>query len=248
MDISSHTFEEIKKGYHFNPQENAYVCNYCHKMFPKDQVFSINDSFFIAEAAAGKHIRLEHGGSFSQLLGTDTKYNTLTEKQKELLQLFQAGLSDHEIAKKTGVTASTIRHQKFTFREKAKQARFYLALYEQVFEDEPDNDETIIPIHDHAVYYDQRYVITEQEKNKVLDASFISLQPLKLKIFPRKEKKKVAVLMKIAECFDNGKEYTEPEVNQILKAIYDDHTTLRRYLVMYGFMERHPDGSVYRRT
>jgi len=248
MDISNLKFDEIKKGYHFKPEEHAYVCNYCRQQYPANQVFSIEGSFYVSEAAVQKHIELEHGGSFLKLLDTETKYNTLTGKQKELLLLFHSGLTDHEIARKTGVTDSTIRHQKFTFREKAKQARFYLALFEQVFEDEHENDETIVPIHDHAVYYDERYVITEQEQNKILETSFDSLEPLRLKTFSPKEKKKVVILTRIAGLFEPGKEYTEKEINQILKPVYGDYTTLRRYLVMYGFMTRNNDGSGYRLT
>lgn len=248
MDISNYNFDEIKKGYHCRPEENAYICNYCLKQYPENQVFSINGSFFVSEAAVQKHIELEHGGSFFKLLDTETKYNTLTDKQKELLRLFHSGLTDHEIARQTGVTDSTVRHQKFTFREKAKQARFYLALFEQVFEDERKNEESMIPIHDHAVYYDDRYVITEQERNKILATSFTSLEPLRLKAFSPKEKKKVVILTRIAELFEHGKEYSEKDINLILKPVYDDYTTLRRYLVMYGLMTRNSDGSGYRLT
>lgn len=52
---------------------------------------------------------------------------------------------------KLNVTEGTIRRQRFTFREKAKQAKFYLAMYELVFEDEPLTAEQIIPIHNNAI-------------------------------------------------------------------------------------------------
>ena len=39
--------------------------------------------------------------------------------------------------------------------------------------------------------------------------------------------------------------YSECEVNEILKPIYDDYMTIRRYLIMYGFMERTRDGRQY---
>lgn len=35
------------------------------------------------------------------------------------------------MASKLGVTKATIRRHRFTFREKAKQAKYYLAIYEQ---------------------------------------------------------------------------------------------------------------------
>ena len=245
MDYEKLTLKEIKQGYHFDEKGNAYNCNYCGKAFQVGQVFSIDGNFYDPEHAAAKHIELEHRGSFIQLLHPDTKYNTLTDKQKELLSLFYSGLSDTEIAKKLAVSASTVRHQKFTFREKAKKAKLYLAIYEHVFENKAVGKDTIIPIHNNAIYYDDRYVITEQEKEHILETSFTSLKPLKLKAFSPKEKKKVVILVKIAEQFERGKKYSEKEVNQILAAIYHDYVTLRRYLVMYGFMERMKDGSKY---
>lgn len=245
MDYGRLTLDEIKKGYRFNKDANSYICNYCDKAFPKGQVFSINGNFYVSEHAAIKHIEVEHGGNVKQLIISDTKYNTLTDNQKELLSLFYSGMSDSEIAKKLGVSHSTVRHQKFTFREKAKQAKLYLAIFERVFEDRPADEEAIIPIHNHAIYYDDRYVITEQEKTHILETSFESFKPLKLKIFSPKEKKKVVILAKIAEQFELGKKYTEKEINQIIKPIYDDYVLIRRYLIMYGFMERTKDGASY---
>lgn len=245
MDYGRLTVDEIKKGYRFDKETKAYVCNYCGKIFEEGQVFSIGENFYVPEQAAAKHIEAEHGGNMEQLLHADTRYNTLTDNQKELLSLFYADLPDKEIAKKLDVSASTVRHQKFTFREKAKQAKLYLALFELAFADKPLNEETMVPIHDHATCYDERYVITEREKARILETFFESMEPLKLKAFPPKEKNKVVILTKIAEQFELGRKYTEKEVNQILKPIYDDYVSIRRYLIMYGFMDRTKNGSSY---
>lgn len=245
MDYGRLTLSEIKKGYRFDKETDAFICNYCEKAFQMGQVFSMGGNFYVPEHAAVKHIEVEHGGNFTHLINSDTKYNTLTDNQKELLSLFYFGMSDSEIAKKLGVSASTIRHQKFTFREKAKQSKLYLAVFENVFEDRTTNEEAIVAIHDHAIYYDDRYVITEQEKAHVLATFFESMKPLKLKVFSPKEKNKVVILAKIAEQFALGRNYTEKEVNQILKPVYDDYITIRRYLIMYGFMDRTKDGSSY---
>lgn len=105
-----------------------------------------------------------------------------------LLSLFAMGVSDKEMAKKLGVTEATIRRQRFTFREKAKRAKLYLAIYEQVFEAKPTTDNAIIPIHNSAIYVDDRYLITEQEKQHIIETSFCSLEPLVLKTFLPKEK------------------------------------------------------------
>jgi len=150
-----------------------------------------------------------------------------------------------EMAKRLNVSAATIRRQKFTFREKAKQAKLYLAIFDHVFEDKPKAKESIIPVHNNAMYYDDRYIITEQERTRILETSFESLDPLKLKNFSSKEKKKVVILTKIAKQFEAGRQYTEKEINQIIKPIYDDYVNIRRYLIMYGFMERTNDGTSY---
>ena len=51
--------------------------------------------------------------------------------------------------------------------------------------------------------------------------------------------------MEISKRFQIGKIYGEKEVNQILKMVYEDYVTLRRYLIEYGFLDRKPDGSQY---
>ena len=102
-----------------------------------------------------------------------------------------------------------------------------------------------MPIHNHANYVDDRYLITEPERLRILENFFSSFNPLVLKTFSTKEKNKVVILTKIAEQYEKGKTYGEKEINQILKPIYEDYMTLRRYLIMYGFMERAKDGSKY---
>lgn len=245
MDYGKLSLEELKKGYQFVKEKDAYVCIYCDQTFQEGQIFSIGGHFYVAEHAVAKHIAAEHESNFAQLVNSDTKYNTLTQNQRELMTLFYAGLTDGEIAKKSGISDSTVRRQRFTFREKAKQARLYLAIYEQVFEEHAENENAFIPIHDKAIYVDDRYLITEQEKRHILETSFKTLSPLVLKNFSPKEKKKIVILGKIAEEFDRGKHYSEKEVNEILKPVFEDYMTLRRYLVMYGFMERTKDGAEY---
>jgi Trp operon repressor len=245
MDYGKLTLDELKQGYRYDKESNAYICNYCEQHFEVGQIFSIENRFYVAEHAVSQHIKTIHEGNLLQLLTSETKYNTLTSNQKELLSLFALGVSDKEIAKKLGVTEATIRRQRFNFREKAKQAKLYLAIYEQVFDVKSTADNAIISIHNNAIYVDDRYLITEQEKQHILETSFCSLEPLILKNFSPKEKKKVVILSKIAEQFEKGKQYSEKEVNQILKPIFEDYMTIRRYLIMYGFLERTRDGSKY---
>jgi len=136
-----------------------------------------------------------------------------------------------------------VRRQRFNFREKAKQAKHYLATYELVFA--AQGKEPLMPIHNEAVFLDDRYVITETERERILKNALLTREPLVLKHFPPKEKKKLVILTLIAAQFEKGKHYSESEVNAILKPIYDDFVTIRRYLIAYGFMARTRSGSEY---
>ena len=60
-----------------------------------------------------------------------------------------------------------------------------------------------------------------------------------------KAKKQVVVLSDVAKLFELGKKYTEAETREMLAAVYEDYSMLRRYLVDYGFMGRTKDGTEY---
>lgn len=100
-------------------------------------------------------------------------------------------------------------------------------------------------IHSGAVLVDERYMVTGEETQKIIDAFFISTDPLRLKNFSSKEKKKLVILQVIAEQFESGKRYGEKEVNRILEAIYPDYASIRRHLIEYGFMGRTQDCTEY---
>lgn len=56
--------------------------------------------------------------------------------------------------------------------------------------------------------------------------------------FPTGDARKLIILENLAARFESGRVYTEREVNDVLKAVFDDYTTLRRALVDYRFMNR----------
>jgi hypothetical protein len=247
MNINYDEFpiEDIKNGYSYDPGKKQYSCLLCQTIFEEGEIYRFNERFYDAQRAIRLHVEQEHGSMLSQLLASDSKYNSVTDKQKELLTMIHDGMSDQAIATTLGITASTVRHQKFSFREKAKQAKMYLSIYELAMEKAPTDKDNIVPIHEGAKMVDDRYVTTKEESDKILATVFESLSPLKLKLFSAKEKKKIVTLRKIATQFVPGKIYAEKELNQILKDIYDDYPTLRRYLIEYGFMERSTDCMQY---
>jgi hypothetical protein len=60
---------------------------------------------------------------------------------------------------------------------------------------------------------------------------------------PRQQSKRRVVLDYLATSFEPGVRYSEKEVNEILRPVYDDYVALRRYLIDEGFLGR--DAGVY---
>ena len=91
------------------------------------------------------------------------------------------------------------------------------------------------------------------ETSEDADAPSFSTQVLQqympdgtLLMWPSKFKRQYIIIEEISHRFEPGVEYTEREVDAMLKEIYPrDHCTLRRYLVDLRFVYR-KDG-VYRR-
>jgi excisionase family DNA binding protein len=67
----------------------------------------------------------------------------------------------------------------------------------------------------------------------------------RLRSLPAQRAKRRAVLVRVAECFEVGRPYTEPEVNEVLARIFDDVATLRRELVGAELLTR--ERGTYRR-
>ena len=231
------TYEELRQGYRVDKESGNYTCICCGKTFEAGEVFPFGGRFFEASRAVLLHLDGEHPDRFERLLRQENKYNPLTENQTELFGLFRQGLSDAEIADRLEVSPSTVRHQKHVFRERAKRARLYLALYEMAIGWRSPQEEGTLPAPPVRIL-DERFDVTDKEREKILSAVFESLEPLKLRVFSAKEKRKVVALTKIVEQFEPGRTYTEKEVNGILRDIFDDYVTLRRYLIEYGFLER----------
>lgn len=222
--------EEIKNGYVFEPETEEYACLVCGRRFSRGIIYPVDDCLVDAERAVKMHLKSGHQSMFEYLLGMDKKYTGLTEHQKEVLRLVHRGLSDREIAERlnTGST-STIRNHRFSFREKEKTAKVFLSimgLLKEKVTEEPRG---------RALKSDPD---TRSDEEKVLSAYFKEGLDGVLYRLPRKEQPRLSVLRHLAHRFDPKQEYTEKEVNQVLRDAYHDHVTLRRYLVDYGILDR----------
>ncbi|WP_411348272.1 DUF2087 domain-containing protein [Paenibacillus sp. WLX2291] len=107
------------------------------------------------------------------------------------------------------------------------------------------NESSIMPMQETATLVDDRYTMTQQENESILKRYFKDGLDGRLSEFPRKEKRKIIILRHLLQRFQRGRQYTEQEVNERLAAAFDDYATLRRYLIIYGFMDRQEDGRAY---
>lgn len=235
------SLDEIKKGYVYNSDEKTHICLCCAKTFEKGIIYNINNVLMDSEKAINQHVKNNHNSMYNYLINMDKKYTGITDNQKNLMSMFYQGFDDKTIANEIGGSSSTVRNQRFTLREKAKQAKIYLAIMELLEEKMNDNDQ-LVHIHRNATNVDERYAITEREKDEFIKKYF---DGNKLLSFPKKQKRIIVVLQQIILNFDENRKYTENEVNTILKTYFDDYVTIRRYLIEYGFMERTIDCKEY---
>jgi hypothetical protein len=230
--------EEMVQGYIYEEEKEEYICLVCGECFVKGVIYKSGEVLLEAERAVKSHIAAEHNSMFDYLVNMDKKYTGLTEHQKKLLTAFKAGQSDKEIVEAEGEgSTSTIRNHRFKLKEREKQAKVFLAIMQSL-----TVKDDLINIHRGATMVDERYATTEEEREKVLKNYF---SDSRLKSFPASEKKKIVILKQIMKGFDVKKEYSEKEVNEVLKSIFEDFVTIRRYLIQYGFMERTKDCSKY---
>lgn len=235
---------ELQQGYIYSQEEQQYACLLCGYKTTKGIIYSGGSQFYESEKFMQRHIHQEHTSTFDYLLNLDKRYTGLTDHQKNLLALFRQGLSDADIVTQLGGgSTSTIRNHRFTLREKEKQAKLFLAIMGML--DKPAPRDEFLTSQKPAAAVDDRYAITKDDNEKILRTYFPDGLSGPLSEVPTKEKRKVAILRHIAKRFEPGRQYTEKEANALLKEIYPDYVTIRRYLVEYGFLDRQKDGSMY---
>jgi hypothetical protein len=68
----------------------------------------------------------------------------------------------------------------------------------------------------------------------------------RIALLPAKRTRRRMLLNEVAQAFEPGRRYPEAAVDEILKPLFDDHCTLRRYLVEEDFMSRTSSGQYWR--
>lgn len=240
------SIDDIKKGYIEGEEE--FTCIFCNSSFEKGRIFKKDEEFYDSKKTIEIHVKEMHNSSLSYLLNMNSEFTGISEVHRELIKLMAQRLSDKEIATKLGIAQSTIRNHRFKLRAKEKQARLFLAIMELLSDASSKginvlDSEVITDPHKTATTIDDRYNITDKEREATIKAYMDETNALKS--YPAKEKKKIIVLGEIVKNFSTGRTYTEKEINIVLKRIFEDYVTIRRALIEYGFIDRSKDCSKY---
>jgi DNA-binding CsgD family transcriptional regulator len=236
---------EIKKGFRLNRGTDSYICLFCGAEIENGLVVPIDAGYYTAERAMKLHISEKHGDAAEVLIGLGQAHTGLSHIQQTLLLSIARGRSDKEIAADLGGKAvSTVRNHRFHMRRRKKEAKVFLAIME-LLDERSASRQRFMDFHADLPVYDERIMVTAEEQKEIGEKYFREGGGAALKSFPKKQKAKLVVLNRIAELFDHAKRYTEKEVNGILSGVHEDHVTIRRYLIEYGFLSRKPDGSEY---
>jgi biotin operon repressor len=155
-----------------------------------------------------------------------------------VLNLDEATISDHAQALRA-VGVLNIKHEgsTYSYHLNTPMLNRMLVLSAElasVPEDEPDQD---------LSWIDQAEL--EDEDRDILRGI---CEGHHLSQIPAKQKKLMPVLRYLTQRFEPGRQYTEREVNDIIRQLHDDYVTLRRLLIDFHFLDRHSGGSVYWRA
>jgi DNA-binding CsgD family transcriptional regulator len=239
---------DLRRGYTFQAAPTRFACLSCNTSYEQGLIHRDGEALCDAERAVRRHVEREHGGPLRALLSLEREHHGLTDIQRQVVALSYGGHSDKEIAAELGGrSASTIRNHRFQLRRRAREARVFLAIME-LLEIRGDGSQSFIDFHPSIPVDDERIVTTTDEAEALLDKYFVDRGRSRLIRFPKKEKHKLVILRQLAGLFAVDRAYSEREVNEVLGAVYDDHVTLRRYLIEYRFLDRRRDGSAYWRT
>jgi hypothetical protein len=119
--------EELAKGVKTDAA-GIHHCLICFATFQSGCVYDVAGTLYEGERAAREHVQHEHGDTGIWLADLNKRLTGLTDTQRLLLHCMREGLDDKQIAARMGISASTVRNHRFQMRERARQARVFLAL------------------------------------------------------------------------------------------------------------------------
>lgn len=230
----------------FTEHAKQLQCLLCGQEVEQGRIYPVEGLLYDAKRYMRFHIEQDHGSVFEHLSHLDKKLTGLSDHQAALLRLFYQGLSDMQIQREMGIgSTSTIRNHRFVLKEKERQARVFLVMMELLNEqDQRAGKRTTSLAHNGKT--EQAGGSSGDDAKKIILKHFPEgSKQGRLQKLPRKQSHKRIVLGEIAKRFEPNRFYTEKEVNEVLKDVYEDYVTLRRYLIDFSFLERKADGSAY---
>lgn len=187
--------------------------------------------------------------SDSRLQGTTPLFVELIDENrlKLIKHLSEQDLSADELSDLTGMHPKAIQHN-LEMLESAQVVNSHLLDGVEIYRFNQEYLEEF-----------NHLLVAQQEKNKVIDSLGLPKDKQRivtdytymdgsLRSIPTKMKKITPVLDYLSTSFELDIEYSEPQVNEILEKYYPDTTTLRRYLVDYGYLGRAKNGAQYWKT
>jgi len=246
-NVAPESINDLCRGWTRDAVSGMLRCLHCTAAFDEGLVHPVTGGLGTAERAAREHVGATHGGPLKALLDMGRERTGLTEVQETLIRGLAAGKGDRAIAEELGGRSeSTVRNHRFQLRRREGEARVLVALMALVAERESPAKRFVDYPADLPTP-DERAQVTEEEAAAIEAKYFHPGARPQIKQWPKKQKEKLVLLRRVAERFERDRGYTEPEVNALLGPAFDDHVTIRRYLIEYRFLEREPDGSEYRR-
>ncbi|EHB62793.1 metalloregulator ArsR/SmtB family transcription factor [Paenibacillus lactis] len=167
---------------------------------------------------------------------------------KILILLAEGELNGQVLAEKLGVTPATITHHAAKLREASliKERRdkntIYFSLNHYFIKNSASATENLIYQRLNPERTAERIPDADQQLRESVIKSFFT-QDGKLKSIPAQLKKKLIVLTHIVSMLENGRKYSEKEINEFIAGFHEDFATIRREFIMHHFMYR--DNGVY---
>lgn len=157
------------------------------------------------------------------------------ETRLKIVNILAAGDSYTElIASKLSITEATVCYHLKKMEKSgivtSSRSQFYImySLNEELLS-ATVRDIVILPKTDEVIDTDEKY------RREVI-ANFFRYG--KLISLPVQRKKRDIVLEEIAKSFEAGKDYTEPEVNEVIKQYHEDYCLVRREMISSKIMTR----------
>ncbi len=162
---------------------------------------------------------------------------------KILIILAEGERNGQVLAEKLHVTPATITHHATKLREAS------------LINERRDKNTIYFSLNDYFIHNNATAIVdliyrnvgkkggeeTMEDSHKKLKESVINnffTSEGKLKQIPAQLKKKLIVLEHLVSQLENGRKYTEKEINHFIKPVHEDFATIRREFIMHQFMYR----------